>query len=57
MDRVQVKISPRMICPGGKGYKPMSAEERKAYDDAVQQIAEARARRGYIQDEKNGNQP
>ena len=42
MDGIQVKISPRMLCQCGKGCKPMTAEERKAYDDAVRRIVQAR---------------
>ena len=45
MDGVQVKISPRMLCPCGKGCKPMSVEERRAYDEAVRRIVEARSHR------------
>jgi len=57
MERFEIKISPRMLCPCGKSCKPLTEEERKSYDEIVQQIAEARLKRGEVKYEKNRNQP
>ena len=42
MDTVQIVIEPQRICPCGKSYIPMSAQERAVYDEAVRRIDEDR---------------
>ena len=46
MEAMQILVSPRMLCPCGKSFLPMSAEERKAYDEAVRRIEDQRSRAG-----------
>ena len=42
MDTMQIVIEPQRICPCGKSYIPMTAEERRAYDEAIRRIEEKR---------------
>ena len=42
MEAIQITIEPQTICPCGKSYIPMTAQERIAYDEAVRRIEEAR---------------
>ena len=39
---ILITIEPQTICPCGKSYIPMTAQERIAYDGAVRRIEEAR---------------
>ena len=39
---MDIIISPRMMCPCGKSVLKLTAEQRKAYDDAVRRAEEAR---------------
>ena len=39
---IRITIEPQTICPCGKSYIPMNAQERAAHDDAVRRIEEAR---------------
>ena len=37
---MQIVIEPQRICPCGKSYIPMSAQERADYDKAVRKLEE-----------------
>ena len=53
MDKVQIVISPRKLCPCGKSYLPINVEERRAYDAAIRKIEEDRSRAGEPSAEKD----
>ena len=54
METWQIVIEPQKICPCGKSYLPMSAQERAAYDEAVRTLEEGRSRAGEPSTGKDG---
>ena len=56
MDTMQIVIEPQRICPCGKAYIPMSAQERADYDKAVRNLEEDRRSRASAEkDEERSN--